>query len=156
MLLLEEIQFLSSNFPYLSHAQVFSCEISLVYHLKYQLLFFHFLFSGYCSFLYPCVCAISGRCNQSFFGLFYVVIESSYRCINAFFNVGESSSFFFLDTYSLSMSSLTCKALCIVMSFLVLWSICFSSSLVHFKNDPENSPSVYPLDEVSAILLGFT
>ena len=32
----------------------------------------------------------------------------------------------FLDTYSRSMSSLRCKALCIVMSFLVLWSTCWS------------------------------
>ena len=39
----------------------------------------------------------------------------------------------FLDTYSLSTSSLGCKALCIVMSFLVLWSICWSS-LINFKN----------------------
>ena len=40
----------------------------------------------------------------------------------------------FLNTYRVFMSSLGCKALCIVMSFLVLWSICWSSSLVHFKN----------------------
>ena len=30
-----------------------------------------------------------------------------------------------------------CKALCIVMGFRVLWFICWSSSLVHFKNDTE-------------------
>ena len=30
-----------------------------------------------------------------------------------------------------------CKALCIVISFLVLWSICLSSFLVHFKNGLE-------------------
>ena len=40
----------------------------------------------------------------------------------------------FLDTYSLSLG---CNALCVVISFLVLWSICFSSSLVHFRNGPE-------------------
>ena len=39
----------------------------------------------------------------------------------------------FLDIYSLSTSSLDCKAFCIIC-FLVLLSICFSSSLVHFKN----------------------
>ena len=43
----------------------------------------------------------------------------------------------FLDTYSLSTSSLGCKALCFVMTFLVLWFICWSCSLGHFKNDPE-------------------
>ena len=36
------------------------------------------------------------------------------------------------------MSSLTSKALCIVINFLVLWSICLSSSIVYFKNGPEN------------------
>ena len=43
----------------------------------------------------------------------------------------------FLDVYSLLTSSLRWKALCIVISFVVLWSICLSSSLVHFKNCPE-------------------
>ena len=43
---------------------------------------------------------------------------------------------FFLDIYSLSMSSLGCKALCIIISFLVFRSICWSS-LVHTKNGPE-------------------
>ena len=39
----------------------------------------------------------------------------------------------FLGTYSLSMSPLRCKALYIVISFLVLRSICWSSSLVRFN-----------------------
>ena len=43
----------------------------------------------------------------------------------------------FLDTYGLLTSSLGCKTLCIIISFLVLWSICWSSFLVHFKNCPE-------------------
>ena len=51
---------------------------------------------------------------------------------------------FFLDSYSLSRSSLGCKALCNVISFLVLWSICWSSSLVHFKNGPKNLTRGYP------------
>ena len=42
----------------------------------------------------------------------------------------------FLDTDSLSTSSLECNALCMVINFLVLWSICLSSSLVHFKKRP--------------------
>ena len=40
----------------------------------------------------------------------------------------------FLDTYNLSTSSLGCQTLCIILSFFVLASICFS--LVHFKNGP--------------------
>ena len=43
----------------------------------------------------------------------------------------------FLDSYCLSKSSLGSKAICVVTSFLVLWSICWSSSLVHFKNGPD-------------------
>ena len=43
----------------------------------------------------------------------------------------------FLHTYSLSTSSLVCKALCIVISFLVLWSISLSFSLVHLIKGPE-------------------
>ena len=39
----------------------------------------------------------------------------------------------FLDKYNLSTSSLRCNALCMVISFLVLCSICLSSSLVHFR-----------------------
>ena len=42
-----------------------------------------------------------------------------------------------LDTYSLSTPSLWCNVLWIVISFLVLWSICISSSLVHFTKGPE-------------------
>ena len=43
----------------------------------------------------------------------------------------------FLGTYNLPVSSLGCKALSIVIKFLVLRSICLSSSLVLFKNGPE-------------------
>ena len=43
----------------------------------------------------------------------------------------------FLETYSQSTSSLGCNALCIVISFLVLWSICLTSSLVHLRKGPE-------------------
>ena len=42
----------------------------------------------------------------------------------------------FFDTYSLSKISLGCKTLFIIKSFLVLWSICLSFSLVHFMNGP--------------------
>ena len=42
----------------------------------------------------------------------------------------------FLKTNTLSMSSLGYKTLCIIISFLVLWSVCLSSFLVQFKNGP--------------------
>ena len=43
-----------------------------------------------------------------------------------------------------------------VISFLALWSICLSYSLVHFKNGPEyltsgDSPGIYPFNKVPAI-----
>ena len=42
----------------------------------------------------------------------------------------------FLDTYTLSVSSLKCKAMCLVINFLVLWYMCLNSFHVHFKNIP--------------------
>ena len=64
----------------------------------------------------------------------------------------KSSPFSFLDTYSLSMSSLECKVLCIVNSFLfsgsfveVLPSSISKWSQVSYK---ENSAGVYTFDEI--------
>ena len=44
-------------------------------------------------------------------------------------------------TYILSMSSLECKDLFIVINFLVFWFTCLSPSLDYFKNDPVYSTS---------------
>ena len=68
---------------------------------------------------------------------FYVVFETLYGSVNGVFDAGKSSSSTFLDTYNLSTSSLGCNDLCMVISFLVLWSICLSSSLVHLRKGPE-------------------
>ena len=70
----------------------------------------------------------------------YKVFESLYRII--FYSILCSILLSplppsFLDTYSLSTPSLGCNAVCIVISFLVLWSICLSSSLVHLKKGLE-------------------
>ena len=56
------------------------------------------------------------------------------------------------------MSCLRCKSLCIVVSFLVLCSICLSSFFVHYKKGPEyftQGTDVYLLGEISAVELGF-
>ena len=58
------------------------------------------------------------------------------------------------------MSWLGCKALFIIINFHVLWFICFSSSLDHFKNGPWVSYKVTalvftPLDEISTREFGF-
>ena len=66
-------------------------------------------------------CTVSGRCNQSFSALFYLIFDSLYWCIDG----------------HLSTSYLGCKALCMVLSFLVFWYICWSSPLAHFKKDSE-------------------
>ena len=61
-----------------------------------QLYYFPFLFSKYCCPADPRVLwVVYGRCNQSFFALFYGVFDTSYRGIDAIFNGGKSSSSFF-------------------------------------------------------------
>ena len=128
------------RFPYLNHVLVFLWEISLFFSLEIfiRLFFFPFLFSAnFSSVDVYVVCIVSACCNQSFSALF---IKSSSRFTDAStlsWMLVSPLFPFFLDTYSPSMSFLGCKAYCIVMSFLVLWSICWSSSLVHFKNSLE-------------------
>ena len=86
------------RFPFFSLGKI-SLEISI------QLFFFLIFFSSYCCSFDPCV--VSGRCNQSFFFvLINIVLETSYRCIDAMFNAGK---FFFLDIYRLSTSFLGYK-----------------------------------------------
>ena len=87
---------------------------------------------------------MSSRCNQFLFALFYVVFKSSYWGIEAIFNAGESFPPSFLDTYSLSISSMGCKALCIVLYFLILWSICLNSSFFHLRMVPSILQGVQP------------
>ena len=82
-------------FSFLSHVHVFPCVISLVCRLKYpcSCSSSHFCFL---SVIDHCiVSAVTGRCNQSFLALFYVVFDSLYRYIVAIFNAGESTSSFF-------------------------------------------------------------
>ena len=61
-----------------------------------QLLFIPFLFStNFCSVDPHVVSNVSNGCNLSSSALFYVVFKLMYRCINAVFNTGKSSSSFF-------------------------------------------------------------
>ena len=133
------------TFPVLSRVHVFPCEMSLVSRLKrpYRCFSSHFSFSGYCRSASPRVVSIvSGGCNQFSSVLLYLVFDPLYRCVHAVSNL--------LDTCSLWTSSIGCNTLCMVISFLVLWSICWSSSLVHFKNSTEyltrrTTPAFIPL-----------
>ena len=112
----------------------FTC---LLFEISIELFFVLFLLSGYFCSVDACfVCIVSGGCNQSSPA---ILIYSSSFCIDTAMLSWMQASLFppsFLDTYSLSVSSLGCKALYIVISFRVLESICLSSSLVHFRNGP--------------------
>ena len=126
------------RFPLLIPIQLYpsaclSLEISI------ELFFFPFLFSGYFCSVDACVdCIVSNHCIQSSFALSYVVFLLLYRCINAILNADKSSSSFFSrKIQSVRVIYGGCKARWIVMSFLVLWFIFFSSSLILFKNGPE-------------------
>ena len=95
------------------------CLIAL--EISIQLLFFQFFFLG-----------IVVRFILVFFVLFVVVVSGltlfffmlSMRChIDVSSMLSGPLSPTFLDIYSLSMTSLGCKAYCIIMNLLVLWSI---------------------------------
>ena len=63
-------------------------------------------------------------------------------------------------TYNLFMSPLGCKVWCIVISFLVLWSICQKSFHVPFQEWSRvsykgNSPGFNPFDELPSVEVGF-
>ena len=103
-----------------------------------QLFFFPFLFSSFrcfsvCSYVSM---AVTGCRNQSFLALFNVLLQTLCCRIYVILKAGESLSPVF-SWYIQSMLSLGCKNLCIVISFLVFWSIRLSFYLVHFKNGPE-------------------
>ena len=85
-----------------------------------------------------------------FFLFFYILFESLNCCIHAIFNACKFSSSSFSFGY---------KTLCIFFNFLVLWSICLSSSLIHFKKAlgyfTKNFPDIYSFDKISAADFGF-
>ena len=127
-----------SRFPLLSHIHVFSWDMLLVSRLKRPYLFFlAFFFSRYCFLLVFVlsvlflVAVISPPCFSTKFSSRFIDASTLFSILVS--HLPPS----FLDTYSLSTSSLGCNALWIVISFLVLWTIYLSSSQVHFKNSPE-------------------
>ena len=128
------------NFPFLSHVPVFSCEMLLISHLKgpWSCFSSHFCFLVIVILLYIVLSVLflmAVICPLLCFSM-----SSSSRCMD----VSTLSSMLasplppsFLGTYRLSTSSQGCNALCIVISFLVLWSICLSKSLVHLRKGSE-------------------
>ena len=103
--------------------------LNLLFEVSTVLFSFPFLFSGFCCFsVYPNVDIVAmGFSNMSFFAFFGLFLTSK-----------ESSILvtpLLLDIENFSMSSFECKALCIIIDFLLFWSIWLSS--FHFKNGPE-------------------
>ena len=94
--------------------------------LSLELFSFPFLFSAYFCSVDDCVvCIVFHGSNQSSSGLVYVVVGSLCRCIDAStlsWILPSPPPRSFLGIYSLSMSSLESKVLCIIINFLVLWS----------------------------------
>ena len=81
--------------------------------------------------------------------LLFLILSTSLRIDRS----TQSSSF--LDINSLSISSLGYNTWCIIINFLVLWSIYLSSSIVPFKNGPEYltrgiGQVLFPFDKISA------
>ena len=113
-----------------SHVQVFSCKILSACRLKYPYICFssNFWFLVFIVFLSGLMLPMILLATVISLSLLFIMQSSKLSC-----PLDPS----FLATYSLSMSSLGCKALCISINFLVLWSICRSYSFVHFKNGLE-------------------
>ena len=110
------------KFPFLSHVQVLSCEMLFISRLKRPWSCFpsHFCFLVFVIVIYRVVSIVSDGRNQSWFVLFYVVFDHCMAESTLFSILARPLPPIFLDTYSLSTSSLGCNALCMVISFLVL------------------------------------
>ena len=92
------------------------------------------------------------------FSFLFVMLSSSPRIATS--NLSAIlRDLLFLDTYNLSISSLGCKVLCILISFLIRWSIYWSSFLIYFRNDPEyikmGKSVVYLFDGISTAEFDF-
>ena len=132
----DPVSFLS--FPFLSHVQVLSCEIQLVCLLKrlnccsssnfyFLVIFYQLMFVLSVLFLlaesvflrsFLCRLLVDVLMGQHYFKCWQVL-------------------FLFFPLHVQFKSSLEYKVLNIFRSILLLWSICWSSSPVHFKNSPE-------------------
>ena len=123
-------------FPFFRHVQVSSCEIC---RWKYLYSSFSSQFFLVIVFLFIFVLSVLFLAVVISFSLFFfnIVFKVSCWCIHSIFNTSKSSSYFFLDSNSLSLLYLGCKDLCIVIHFLALWLISWSSCFVHFKYYPD-------------------
>ena len=130
------------KFLFHSHAQVFSCEISTATWYIHTFFFF-----PYCFFVILIIIMLSVLFLVAVISLFC----SFFRCLRV--RVLMHPSFlqcwwvFLLPifyTYSLSMLSLGCRAVCIVIIFFDFWSICWSSSTYIWRTVPRISHGICP------------
>ena len=128
VLLLEENRFLAEGFPFLDMS--FSVRFRFVAAWNIHAITFlsYFCFLDIIVLLIFVLFLISLISLSLFF--FYMVALSTLSLIL------ESFPSFF-SWHIQAMLFLGCMALCIVISFLVIWSICWSSFLLTFKNSPE-------------------
>ena len=121
------------KFPFFSHVQLLSCGMLFISRLKRPWSCF---FPSFChSVFYRVVSIVSDGHHLYTFIFFYVVFEMDVSTLCSMHASPLPSSF--LGTYRLFTSSLWCNALCMVISFLVLWSSCLSSSVVLLRKGPE-------------------
>ena len=112
------------------------CETFLSLEISTLLFSFTFLFSNDCCSLDYCViCVVSGLCNQHSLLFFKLCSRHRIESLTLSSMLARPLPASFLDI--LSMSYLACKALCIIINFLVFCSVCWRSSLVYFRNGPE-------------------
>ena len=120
------------RFPFLSHVQLFSCEISLC-RLKYP----YSCFSFHAYFLVIVISLIIVLFLFAVIALFYVVFESSYRCIGPLLNACEPASSFFsclchlwdVKSYALSLVFLFSGSCSLSLSLSLLF--CSFESFSH-------------------------
>ena len=115
-----------SGFPFFNHVHIFLCGMWLVGRIKRRkgCFSYHFCFLVISVLLILVLSVLLLMAVISFSPCFSmsscVIILMRQRCLQC---RQVMSLLSFLNTYSLSTSSLVCKALCRVISFLVLWSI---------------------------------
>ena len=135
----------SLTFLFLSLVHVFSTESLLVFRFKYPYRCFFFswgefpiLFSDNLYSVDACiVCIVSNGCNQSFFRAFLYSFLGYVSMLRRYLQRWQVLFHLFL-THTVYLRHLwDVRPYAIVMSFLLVWSIGWSS-LVHFKNGSEN------------------
>ena len=106
------------KFPFLSHVQVWSCEMLFISCLKTPINLFSFLFSfpSYCySVVHRVISIISDGCNEYSIVFLYIVFESLYQSVNAVFNAGKSFTSLF------SWNILSVNIISYALSFVFLF-----------------------------------